>query len=114
MITAGVPMCEPSTLEYCSKGRAAKVEQIIFLARAIVGTAIACWRLATDWVNTKGLNDAVLLNGAGVEAASTVTSIAGLLDVKMSRIPIGHIIRYCLDIILSECLLQIRRVSRSE
>jgi hypothetical protein len=56
----------------------------------------------------------VLLNGAGVEAASTVTSTAGFDDVKMSRIPIGHIIRYCLDIILPECLLQIQRVSQSE
>ena len=86
----------------------------MFLARAIVGTAIACWREATDCVNTKGLNEAVLLNGAGVEAASTVTSTAGFDDVKMSRIPIGHIIRYCQDITLSECLLQIRRVSQSE
>jgi hypothetical protein len=60
-------------------------------ARAIVGTAIACWREATDWVNTKGLNEAVLLNGAGVEAASTVISTEGF-DVKISRIPIGHII----------------------
>ncbi len=48
---------------------------------AIVGTAIACWREATDCVNTKGLNEAVLLNGAGVEAASTVTSTAGFDDV---------------------------------
>jgi len=56
----------------------------------------------------------VLLKGAGVEAASTVISTAGFDCVKMSRIPIGHIIRYCLDINLLECPLQIRRVSQSE
>jgi len=55
----------------------------------------------------------VLLNGAGVEAASTVISIAGLLDVKISRIPIGHIIRYCPDITLSECPPLIQRVSQN-
>ena len=106
-------MNEPSTLEYCVSGKPANVLQIIFLARAIVGTAIACWRLATDCVNTKGLNDAVLLNGAGVEAASTVISTAGLLDVKISRIPIGHIIRYFLDITLFGCPLLIQRVSQN-
>jgi hypothetical protein len=41
-------------------------------ALAIVGIAIACPRVAVDGVNVKGLNDAVLLKGAGVEAASTV------------------------------------------
>jgi len=56
----------------------------------------------------------VLLNGAGAEAASTVISVAGLDVVKMSLIPIGHIIRYWVDIILSECLLQILRVLQSE
>ena len=85
-------MCEPSIFEYCSSGKDAKVEQIMLRARAIVGTAIACWRLATDCVNTKGLNEAVLLNGAGADAASTVISTEGL-DVKISRIPIGHIIQ---------------------
>lgn len=87
---------------------------MIFRALAIVGTAIACWRVATDCVNIKGLKDAVLLNGAGAEAASTVISVVGFGVVNKSLIPIGHIIRYCLDIILSECPLRILRVLRSE
>jgi hypothetical protein len=56
----------------------------------------------------------VLLNGAGVEAASTVISVVGFGVVNKSLIPIGHIIRYCPDIILSECPLLILRVLRSE
>jgi hypothetical protein len=56
----------------------------------------------------------VLLKGAGVEAASTVTSVGGFGVVNKSLIPIGHIIRYCLDINLFECPLLIRRVSQSE
>ena len=56
----------------------------------------------------------MLLNGAGVEAASTVISVAGFGVVNKSLIPIGHIIRYCLDINLLECQLPIRRVSQNE
>ena len=56
----------------------------------------------------------MLLKGAGAEAASTVTSVVGFGVVNKSLIPIGHIIRYCLDINLFECQLPIRRVSRSE
>ena len=66
----------------------------MFLARAIVGTAIACPRVAVDGVNVKGLNDAVLLNGAGVEAASTVIGSDTVFGTKNSLIPIGHIIHY--------------------
>jgi hypothetical protein len=55
-----------------------------------------------------------LLNGAGVEAASTVISVVGFGVVNKSLIPIGHIIRYCPDITLLECLLQILRVLQNE
>jgi hypothetical protein len=63
-------------------------------ARAIVGTAIACPRVAVDGVNVKGLNDAVLLNGAGVEAASTVSCAGADFGNKNSLIPIRHIVHY--------------------
>jgi hypothetical protein len=56
----------------------------------------------------------VLLNGAGVEAASTVISVVGFGVVNKSLIPIGHIIRYWVDITLFECPLQILRVLQSE
>jgi len=40
------------------------------------------------------LNDAVLLNGAGVEAASTVICSGADFGNKNSLIPIGHTIHY--------------------
>jgi hypothetical protein len=66
----------------------------MFLARAIVGTAIACPRVAVDGVKVKGLNDAVLLNGAGVEAASTVICSGADFGKNISLIPIADIIHY--------------------
>jgi hypothetical protein len=92
LITAGVGTCDPLSLEYCSNGNPASVPQTIFLARAMVGIAMACWRVAVDGVNVNGLSAAVLLNGAGVEAASTVIGSGFIDGTKLSKNPIRHII----------------------
>jgi hypothetical protein len=68
------------------------VLQRIPRALAIVGTAIACARVAALDVKTKGDIEPVLLKGAGVDAASTVIAGAGVFGIKKSNSAIGQII----------------------
>jgi hypothetical protein len=95
LITDGVGKCAPLSFEYCSIGKLATVEQRIPRARAIVGIAIACARVAELDVKMKGEIDPVLLKGAGVDAASTVIGAAGVFGMKKSNRAIRQIIALC-------------------